>query len=512
MKPDFSYRFLIFIFIILPFLGNILISTWAMKIAPLIFTIEVSFGYVNIINQYYYVNIVFVLILFLLFSVIYFYPIILYLSCNVRPIDLEPWMKKRILNAPLILSLIVIPGWLIAGTLGDFIVLSIENFRPDIILQTYLTGMFFSLIGGIFGFVIYYFTLEYFNRNYFIPVMFQGQKISEIHTFFQLSIQSKFFIYFFGVGFLPCLILLAILIRLKQNPSINEVEGMSNTLLIIIPVLLTISLFITFFVSKLYQVPLVRMKNDALKIAKEDYEVGGEINSNDELGVLQESIILMAKELREKAFIKDTFGKIVEPEIRDHLLKGNINLGGELVQIAVLFSDIRNFTNLSERFPPDKILMMLNRYFDKMSNCIREEKGLVNKFIGDAILAIFGAPINIENHSQFALQAAIKMRIALNELNEEFESEGFPSLEIGIGIHSGEVVAGNLGTRTRMEYTVIGDTVNVASRLESLCKEFQTDLIFSESVNLSLKDFQTEPLGSVFVKGKTKSVNIFTIP
>ena len=218
----------------------------------------------------------------------------------------------------------------------------------------------------------------------------------------------------------------------------------------------------------------------------------------------------MALELKEKEFIKDTFGKIVDPRVRDHLLSGNIKLGGELKEATILFIDIRDFTSISEKMQPDKVVVLLNRYFEKMSQCITEENGLVNKYIGDAILAIFGVPIKLDNHSNAAIRAALKMRIERNLLNKELVKEGFPSIQTGIGIHTGEVLAGNIGSTSRMEYTVIGDAVNIASRIEKLCKQFNYDLILSEATVMQLSDiFNPIYLDTVKIRGKEQLIKIF---
>lgn len=137
--------------------------------------------------------------------------------------------------------------------------------------------------------------------------------------------------------------------------------------------------------------------------------------------------------------------------------------------------------------PPDKVVAMLNKYFDVMGQCVTKNNGIINKYIGDAIMAIFGVPVENPNHARDAYNAALEMRTTLIELNEQFKKEGYPQLHFGIGIHSGEVLAGNIGASNRMEYTVIGDTVNSASRLESLCKEYDCDLIVSESTLNGMK-------------------------
>ena len=154
-------------------------------------------------------------------------------------------------------------------------------------------------------------------------------------------------------------------------------------------------------------------------------------------------------------------------QVADHLLKGNVNLGGELVPVTVLFSDIRSFTSISETMPPRALLDFLNEYFSGMVESVMMHDGVVDKFIGDAIMAVFGAPVpRPGRRAQRRQGRARDARRASLKMNEGFRARGLPELRTGIGLHTGEVVAGNMGHAKRMEYTVIGDAVNLASRLE----------------------------------------------
>ena len=159
----------------------------------------------------------------------------------------------------------------------------------------------------------------------------------------------------------------------------------------------------------------------------------------------------------------------------------DISLGGETRVVTVLFCDIRSFTSMSEKMAAADVVSLLNKYFTALGECITNHHGIINKYIGDAIMAIFGAPVESENSARDAFLAALDMRKALVSVNKEFADLGLPQLRFGIGIHTGPVFAGTIGAANRMEYTVIGDTVNTASRMESLCKTYQTDLLISEA-------------------------------
>ena len=209
--------------------------------------------------------------------------------------------------------------------------------------------------------------------------------------------------------------------------------------------------------------------------------------------------------------MRDTFGKVVDPNVRDYLMSGNVKLGGETVEVSVMFCDIRSFTAMSESMEPKDVVSLLNVYFTRLGECITKNHGIINKYIGDALMAIFGAPVHSDNHAKDAYNAALDMRKALVELNKEFEKEGKPTIRFGIGIHSGKVLAGNIGATNRMEYTVIGDTVNTASRIESLCKEYKTDLLLTESTKNMLGEVgnHLNLVADAAIRGKEETVKLY---
>jgi adenylate cyclase len=215
----------------------------------------------------------------------------------------------------------------------------------------------------------------------------------------------------------------------------------------------------------------------------------------------------------EQAHLKATFGKYVTQQVLDAILKGKPELGkGEMVPVTVLFSDIRSFTSISEHMEPKVLLDFLNIYFTGMVESVMSNHGVVDKFIGDAIMAVFGAPIPGPDDPYNAVLAAIAMRANLRRLNEGFKAKGLPELRAGIGIHTGMVVAGNMGHENRMEYTVIGDAVNLASRLESATKDLKVDILLSEDTYKLIKDrIDAEPMQRVSVKGREQDVLVYRL-
>lgn len=219
-------------------------------------------------------------------------------------------------------------------------------------------------------------------------------------------------------------------------------------------------------------------------------------------------------ESKEKRFIRQTFKYYLAPEVVEEILKNpeKIKLGGERKEITILFSDIRGFTSLSEKSSPEEAVRILNEYFTAMGEIINKNQGVLDKFIGDAIMAFWGAPQKIENHAEMACRTALEMCGKLRELNKIWQERGLPVLNIGIGINTGGAVVGNVGSEKRFDYTVIGDTVNLASRLEGLNKEFNASIIISESVFQKIKDIlRVRAIGEVKVKGKEEMVKIYEL-
>jgi adenylate cyclase len=217
---------------------------------------------------------------------------------------------------------------------------------------------------------------------------------------------------------------------------------------------------------------------------------------------------------REKRKVKRLFSRYVSKDVYNQLLAnpGGAALGGHRRHMTVLFSDIRGFTSVSEKGDPEEIVGQLNEYFSRMVEIVFAHRGTVDKFVGDMIMALFGAPLDDDRHADHAVQTAIAMAGELDALNQQWAAAGRPRLDIGIGISTGDMVAGNIGSESIMSYTVIGDTVNLGARLESLNKDYKSRIIISEQTRMALKEtYDLYALGQVTVKGKSKAVTIFEV-
>ncbi len=219
-------------------------------------------------------------------------------------------------------------------------------------------------------------------------------------------------------------------------------------------------------------------------------------------------------EERERAFVKGAFEKYVSPDVVGDILKDpkKLNLGGQKKKLTVMFSDIRGFTTISEKMGASELANFLNDYLSPMTDIIQENRGTIDKYMGDAIMAIFGAPIEFANHAEKGVDAALAMLSKLEDMRLEWRKVGLPEIDIGVGLNTGDMSVGNMGSRRIFSYTVMGDSVNLGSRLEGINKEYGTRLIVSEYTRAELgPDYVCRELDRVKVKGKKLPVTIFEV-
>lgn len=255
--------------------------------------------------------------------------------------------------------------------------------------------------------------------------------------------------------------------------------------------------------------PVQRLAASAGRVSEGHYETIGDIGARDELAALAASFDDMVRGLIERDKVRAMLGKVVSPAIAEELLAQEIDFSGQEQEVSVLFSDIRGFTSLCEGRAPSDILSMLNDYLATVSDLVDARDGVVDKYIGDAVMALFGAPLVAPDDPQRATETALAMVRALPALNAQFAAGGWPPLAIGVGIHTGIAVAGNVGSATRLNYTVLGDTVNLASRLEGLCKHYGVPVIVSADTMRRCSGIAFRELDLVKVKGKQEAVAIF---
>ena len=236
------------------------------------------------------------------------------------------------------------------------------------------------------------------------------------------------------------------------------------------------------------------------------------IERHDELGFIAKSFNEMVDGLEERELIRDTFGRFVSHDVAEAVLTGRVPLQGERRDISILFQDIRGFTALSEQLDPAVLLRLLNQFFTEVVAAVEAEGGVVKQFLGDGVMALFGAPQPYPDHAERAVRAALNIVQRLKGLNETLAEQGIEPLEIGVGIHSGAVVAGLIGPDNRVEYGVVGDAVNLASRVEALTREMQATILVSRDISAQLgPTFALGRTATMLVKGKSQPVEVFEV-
>jgi adenylate cyclase len=318
--------------------------------------------------------------------------------------------------------------------------------------------------------------------DFYMPVEFNKVKVGGIHVGISLE-------------------------TLQKKISETRLFVISLTLLII-----SAGIGISFFISTQFSKPIYMLVNGTREIKNGNYNFKIDLLSNDELGDLTASFNDMAEGLRKKEIIQDAFGKYVAPEVVDMILKHPDEkwLKGKKLEATVMFADIRGFTSFSENTIPEEVIAVLNNYFTLATEIIFQYDGHVDKFIGDEVMAVFGVLLEHEDHPARAVMAALALQKELNTANLKLENSGKKPVKVGIGINVGELIVGNIGSKKRMEYTVIGDTVNFASRLTRLAGP--DEIIISDSVYQKVSEVViVEALDSVMVKGKSAPVKIYRV-
>jgi len=442
----------------------------------------------------------FVLPTFILYTI--YFPIARILHKDTPIQSIPKFIKRLALRMPIIGSFIGCLGWAIGIGLSRFI-LSSKEVPISESGQSLL--LIVSCLVSIYSFALSYFVCEYYFKKYLFPLIFERDEIFIISKFLKDGLVGKFSFYFFSVVVFPLLVIFFTL-----SSSIGQVSREEDRIYFFLLVLIFIisGVIITYYLVQSLRKPLNEIQSLTETVRKGDFTGTIFVDSKDELGTIKYTLNTMSRELLEKETIREIFGKMVDGRIRDYLLKHPPELGGKKENVAILFSDIRNFTSFSEKLPPEEVVHFLNDYFEKMNSCIVNNNGIINKFIGDGILAIFGGIIPLENASDSAYNAARQM---LDEIRSIPFLNG--DLTIGIGLHYGEVTLGNIGSKSRMEFTIIGNSVNLSSRLESFTKELKMPIAMSKDFYNQLNaenQISVHRQGEFNLKGMADKIEVFS--
>ncbi|MBM4251526.1 MAG: HAMP domain-containing protein [Deltaproteobacteria bacterium] len=308
---------------------------------------------------------------------------------------------------------------------------------------------------------------------------------------------------------------LSVISEASESVILEPARLVQREALFITGLVVSAAFFIIFLFSLTLTRPIEKLVQLTKVVATGNFDVdpGNIAKARDEVGTLATAFGAMLHGLREREKVKALFNKFHGSSVTESLLANDqVSIGGTKRAVVVLFSDIRSFTSYSESRKPEEVVSMLNEYFGYMVNVIHKNHGVVDKFIGDAIMAVWGAPQSTGDDTYHAVRAAIDMRLALADLNKIRIGRGEDPIMIGAGLHCGEAISGTIGSENRMEYTVIGNTVNTTSRIEASTKAFGADLLISEDLANKVKErFMIELAGKTEVKGRSEVLSLFKV-
>jgi adenylate cyclase len=424
--------------------------------------------------------------------------------------------RRRALLLPYALAGIVFIAWTLAGLLfGVIRPLMLGAFTPERAVRFIFGNTFVA--GGATTALTFLLAEHLWRRE--LPKYFPEGDLSAVPGVIRLHVRARLLVILHLVGVLPLLVLGVMAYRraeslpgLDPTAAAHVMGGLLVAIGFIAVVGIVAAIGLGLVAAASVATPLREIQSAMREVETGNLDAHCRVVSNDEIGAAAEGFNRMVGGLREREFLKETFGKYVSREVRDEILAGRISLEGQVREVTILFADLRDFTPWVESTGPREVVRDLNEYFTEMETAIREHRGLVLQFIGDEIEAAFGAPIANPAHAEMAVRAALDMRRRLAAWNAARARAGKMPLRHGIGIHTGSVLAGNIGSAERHSYALVGDPVNLASRIQSLTKEFGADILVSGDTRRHLDaSFDLVQLPAVRVKGKSVEVEVYRL-
>jgi adenylate cyclase len=425
-------------------------------------------------------------------------------------------VRRRAIQLPWAIALIHVMGWTLAGLIwGVLWPLLAGVYEPAQALRT-VFGI--TVIAGSAATAFIFFAVERQWRRR-LPAFFPEGGLTQVRGAPRLPVRMRLLVIFLLVSVIPVSVL-GMLARNRAREALAVgppaadaiVANMLVSVVFLAAASIVVSVVLALFVSRSVAEPLATLEAVMREVERGRFDARAPVVGNDEIGRLTEGFNRMVRGLGEREFLRETFGKYVSQEIRDEILAGRITLSGEPREVTILFADIRDFTPWVEATDPREVVRDLNAYFTEMETAIRAHGGLVVQYIGDEIEAVFGAPVARPGHAEQAVHAAIEMRARLAAWNAARAGSGRAPLRNGIGIHTGTVLAGNIGSADRLSYALVGDSVNLASRLQGLTKELHADVLVSGTTRARIDgDVPLRPLPAVRVKGRVAEVEVYAL-
>jgi class 3 adenylate cyclase len=427
-----------------------------------------------------------------------------------------PGARQAALLMPWRMAAIAAIGWTLAGLIwGVLFPVLLGTFSPARLLRS-LFGT--TIVGGSITTVFIFLVTERLWRPA-LPAFFPRGDLARVAGVPRLTVRTRLLTIFLLVGLVPPALLG--LLGYRRAAAIAGAEPLAAAALL--DGMLAFTLFmlgvgglgaggLAFVVSRSVAGPLHDLEAGMRAVGEGRLETRCPVVSTDEIGAVTEGFNTMVEGLQERERLRETFGKYVSREIRDEILAGRVALSGQLQEATILFADLRDFTPWVEATPPEDVVRDLNEYFTLMEGAVRAHGGLVLQYIGDEIEAVFGAPVAHPDHARRAVAAALEMRRRLAAWNAERARRGRQPLANGIGIHTGRVLAGSIGSPDRLAYALVGDPVNLASRIQGLTRALDADLLVSGETRRRVGEaVRLEPLPAVRVKGKSAEVEVYRI-
>ena len=425
-------------------------------------------------------------------------------------------VRRRALLFPYAVAMLTCVGWVLAGVLWGVVWPLLDGRFSAYRAVRQVFGI--TVIAGSVTTAFVFFAFESRWRRR-LPVFFPDGHLSAVPGTLRLPVRVRLLAIFLMISIVPLTLLGVVsytralaLLGADSSTATQIVDGMRLITLFILAVGVAAAVGLSVFAADSVAAPLLRLETAMGAVGRGNLDSRCPVVANDEIGAVAEGFNRMLQGLKDRELVRETFGKYVTPEVRDEILAGRVSGEGELKEVTILFADLRDFTPWVEATEPRQVVRDLNQYFTEMERAIRAHRGLVLQFIGDEIEAVFGAPLPHRDHADMAVRAAVEMRQRLRQWNARPEQAGKPPLRHGIGIHTGTVLAGNIGSAERLSYALVGDPVNLASRIQGLTKDLHADILISDATRRRLDAaVEVEELPAVTVKGRSVEVNLYRV-
>ncbi|TMA35428.1 MAG: HAMP domain-containing protein [Deltaproteobacteria bacterium] len=449
----------------------------------------------------------------------YLWPVVVHFRRPVEPVPTR--VQRRVLSAPFLVAAMTFAPWCLSAVFFPAVTLwRFGRWAPELMSQQVLS----PVVNGFLAATTSYLVLEWLFRSQIVPRVFPDGRIPELGPCLTAGVRTRLFLFLAAVAFIPLFTMLGVVrtgvvrVATRVQDADTVVAAMAHASTLTFFLYVALGIVLTLILARSLTRPLGEVAGALRRVQRGDLGVQVRVGSSDEVGVLEDGVNALVGALRDREHILQTFGHVVDPSVRDYLLAGGMERGGELRAVTVLFCDLRGFTTMAERMAPEEVVRTLNEFFATMTAWVRQCGGFVDKFIGDAMLVVFGlfetsTAERPAAGAAAALRCALGMEARLAELNRVRVAAGREPLETSIAVHAGEVVAGAIGAPDRHEFTVIGDTVNVAARLQELCRETGCTLLVSETAyELARRGGVEGTLAMrepVHVRGRSRPIGVF---